>query len=118
MEKDMQEEFEEFKEFAQSMGLSPKEYAVSLHKKNKAAKFILLENGYDFKSFVNTFHETLDELTLYKESDAKNESCAHYNLMKRVTNLLLTASQDPMMLAQLYEHDLKDSLFSSEYKAN
>ena len=114
----MQEEFEEFKAFAQSMGMSPKEYAMSLHKKNKARKSVLLENGSDFKSFVTNFHDTLDELTLYKETDAKNASCGHYKLIKSVTDLMLTTSKDPMMLAQLYEHDLEKSLLSTEYKAN
>lgn len=118
MEKYKLKEFEEFKEFAHSLGMSPKEYALSLHKKNKETKSILLENGPEFKSYVTSFHEVLDQLTLYKETVAKEQGCEHYNLMKRLTDLMLTTSKDPMMLAQLFQHDLEKSLLSSEYKAN
>lgn len=116
MEKCMHDSFNDIKEFAHSMGMSPEEYAVSLHNKNKAMKSMLLENGSEFKEFVNDFHKLLDELMVYKETDAKNSSFEHYSLMKRLAELMLITSKDPMLLAQLHQHYSEDYLISSENK--
>lgn len=94
----------DLRSYAKSIGMTPEEYALSLHENNQAMKSVLLENGADFKSFVTEFHEVLDGLAEYKESDAKKSTNEHYELIKRVTDLLLTTSHNPKLLAQLYQH--------------
>ncbi len=95
--------YHDFEKFAQSMGMSPEEYALSLHEKNKAVKSLLLDNAPEFKGFVKEYHHLLDELTLYKETDAKNYSEEHYQTMKQVVDLMLASTKDPMLLALMYQ---------------
>jgi len=104
MTENIENELNDLREYAKSIGMTPEEYAISLHEKNQAIKSVLLENGSEFKSFVNEYHEILDGLTLYKETDAKKSTCEHHRLIKQITDLLHTTSQDPKLLAQIFQH--------------
>lgn len=97
-------DYSDFKNYANSIGLTPEEYALSLHETNQSIKSVLLENGSEFKSFVSEFHEMLDGLEHYKESDAKRGSYEHYELIKHVSDILSITSRNPKLLAQLYQH--------------
>lgn len=90
--------------YAQSLDMTFEEYALSLHVKNQTLKSVLLENGTDFKNFVTEYHDVLDGLTHYRDSEASKSSFEHYDLIKSVTSLLTTTSQSPNILAQLYQY--------------
>ncbi|OJF92166.1 hypothetical protein [Alkalibacterium sp. 20] len=94
----------DLKRHAESIGMTPEEYALSLHEKNQALKSVLLNKGSEFKYFVTEFHSVLDGLTQYKDSNAIKGTYEHYELIKCVNNLLLMTSRDPNLLAQLYHH--------------
>lgn len=103
MTETIEKDLNDLRQYAKSIGLTPEEYALSLHEKNQAIKSVFLENGSDFKSFVSEFHEVLDGMTRYKETDAKKSSCEHNRLIQQVTELLYSTSQDPQLLAQLFQ---------------
>lgn len=104
MKENNENELNDLRKYAKSIGMTPEEYALSLHEKHQAIKSVLLESGTDFKSFVNEYHELLDGMTRYKETEAKKGSCEHNQLIQQVTDLLYTTSQDPKLLAQLFQH--------------
>lgn len=93
-----------FTQYAESIGMTPEEYAMSLHEKHQNHKAVLLKNGPQFKHFVREFHDVLDNLILLKESGKISHSPDYYDLFKRVTHLLTTVTNDPKLLAQLYNH--------------
>ncbi|HAJ70212.1 MAG: hypothetical protein L0J48_01895 [Alkalibacterium sp.] len=93
-----------FQSYAESLSMTPEEYALSLHEKNQAIKSVFLKSESKFELFVREFHNLLDNLTHYKETEAKKGSYEHSQLIKQVTELLSTTSQDPKLLAQLYQH--------------
>ncbi|GAB2491572.1 hypothetical protein GCM10008929_14760 [Alkalibacterium psychrotolerans] len=93
-----------FTQYAESIGMTPEEYAISLHEKNQNHKAVLLQKGPQFKLFVEEFHAVLDKLAIYKESSDKGHSFDEYELFKKTTHLLSTITSDPKLLAQLYSH--------------
>jgi len=93
----------ELRDYAKSIGMTPEEYILNLHEKNQAAKSVLLENGPEFKSFVSEFHEILDELTRYRETEASKVSAEHHELIKHVTDIFSVMSRHPVLLNQLYQ---------------
>lgn len=105
-------QYEEISRFAKSMGITAEEYLFGLHLKNQSVKTILLRDGIGFKQFVEDFHAMLDGMTLYKNAmlaEARNSK--DERLLKMVVELLIKASSDPMLLAQMYEHyQLEDNL--------
>ncbi|GEK91806.1 hypothetical protein [Alkalibacterium kapii] len=94
----------DFESYAETIGMTPKEYALSLHEKNKAIKSVFLKGESDFERFVRDYHYILDQLTRYKETEAKKSTYEHAQLIKQVTELLTVTSQDPKLLAQLFQH--------------
>ncbi|MFO8069503.1 MAG: hypothetical protein R6U02_05970 [Alkalibacterium sp.] len=104
MSETSENDYADLRRHAESIGMTFEEYTLSLHKKNQALKSVLLDNGSEFKSFVTEFHEVLDDLAQYKDSDAKKSTYKHYELIKCVNDLLLMTSRDPSLLAQLYHH--------------
>ncbi|SFC34414.1 hypothetical protein SAMN04488102_10571 [Alkalibacterium subtropicum] len=104
MTEHIEKELADFRQHAKSIGMTPQEYALSLHEKNQAIKSVLLENSSDFKSFVSEYHEVLDGIIRYKETDAKKSSIEHSRLIQEAAALLSTTSQDPRLLAQLFQH--------------
>lgn len=104
MEKSNEDELKHVEQYAQSIGMSLEEYALSLHAKNQKVKSVLLGNGTEFKHFVEEFYALLDDLVIYKETGAKKESFEHYERVKQVVHLLATTSADPKLLAQFYHH--------------
>lgn len=97
-------EYFKFQEYAESIGMTPEEYAISLHEKNQNHKAVLLQKGHQFKQFVEEFHAVLDKLAIYKDSGETSHSFEHYELFKKTTHLLSTITSDPKLLAQLYSH--------------
>lgn len=93
-----------FTQYAESIGMTPEEYAMSLHETQQNHKAVLLKSGPQFKNFVHEFHEILDNLILMKESGKTIKSNEDYDLFKRLTHLLSTVTNDPKLLAQLYNH--------------
>ncbi|MCC5889839.1 MAG: hypothetical protein JJU01_04655 [Alkalibacterium sp.] len=93
-----------FQEYAESIGMTPEEYAISLHQKHQKHKAVLLQKGPQFKQFVEEFHAVLDSLVMFKESGEQSHSLEHHELFKKIVHLLSTASSDPKLLAQLYNH--------------
>ncbi|EXJ24048.1 hypothetical protein ADIAL_0428 [Alkalibacterium sp. AK22] len=104
MEKCINDEIKDVQQYAQSIGMTLEEYTLSLHSKNQKVKSVLLGNGTEFKHFVEEFYALLDEMAIYKETDAKKTSPEHYERIKQVVHLLSTTSADPKLLAQLYHH--------------
>ncbi len=97
-------DYSDLENYAESLGLTADEYALSLHEKNKNTKAILLDNGSDFKSFISEYHSMLDSFTEYKDFDAKKNTDEHYTMVKAVHEIITSISRDPKLLAQLYHH--------------
>lgn len=93
-----------FQKYAESIGMTPEEYAISLHQKKQDYKDVLLQKGPQFKQFVEEFHAVLDKLVIYKDSGEASHSLEQYDLFKKTAHLLSTVTSDPKLLAQLYSH--------------
>ena len=104
MKEQIKMDYIDLQHYANSIGITAEEYALSLHEKNQAMKSLLLENASDFKTFVTEYHEVLDCFTEYKDAGAKKNTYEHYELIKCVSDILATTSRDPNLLAQLYHH--------------
>ena len=101
-------DFEEIERTADALEISPEQYVLQLHEKNKALKCALFkEKGYE--DFIQNYQYIIDRLFYYQHDLAEDESSKEeYELVSYLSEILKSTTTDSFILAQIYGNFQKE----------
>ena len=94
--------FEEIEQTANALDISPEQYILQLHEKNRALKCALFkEKGYE--DFVEHYQYLTDRLFYFQHDLAEDKSTKKdYELVSSLSEILRSTVTDSFILAQIY----------------
>lgn len=94
--------FGEIEQIADALDISPEQYVLQLHEKNRALKCALFkEKGYE--DFIENYQQLIDRLFYFQHDLAGDESSKEeYELISSLSEILKSTVADSFILAQIY----------------